>query len=399
MTFRVGCSLACAAAVACTDGAAVGSRSHTTVDSAGVEIVESTAPAWAPGSRRIDPEPFLRIGREEEGPYQFGFVPLGLLLDDGSLAIGEITTQEVRIFDAGGNHVATLGGTGAGPGEIRNMSGLFAYQGDSLAVSDGRLGRTTIFSRTSGAYRTVVHRVEGNYGVFGVLQGGTFLMLSRGGSYRPDLDPGLQWTPTDIVAVDAADGSTRVIARLPMRQQVVEPDGNTALLIPQQWAVQGVAPDGFYWTTSDRYEIRFYDPEGVLRRIQRTPVAPDPVEPSMIEEYVEGVLEDVRGFEGEDAIPRYREQYEQAIHGERVPLFGKAFVDEDGRFWISRAVWPAFRDPPRDWDVFSEEGVWLGTLGAPEGVDVLDARGDVILGIWRDDLDVPHVQLHRVVGG
>jgi len=157
-----------------------------------------------------------------------------------------------------------------------------------------------------------------------------------------------------------------------------------------------VAEDGFYWATPDRYEIRFFDGEGVLRRILRRSVQPTPVEPSMIEEWIEANLENWRRYEGEDAIPRYRRGYEEAHYREYVPLFGTAFVDNDQKLWVSGPTWPSLQGPPRRWSVFSPDGFWLGDLDAPEGVSIVDARGDLVLGIWRDELDVPYVQVHRL---
>ncbi len=381
----------------CWGEATIDPDSYTVVDSAGVQIIESLSPAWGDVPRRIDSEPSLRIGQEDEGPYQFAFLAEGLLLRDGTIVIPEFRAQEVRIFDSEGRHIRTFGQRGEGPGEFRNLSGVFEYSGDSLAAYDGRLRRTTIFSRTSGSHRTVLNQVEGNYTVFGLLRNGPFVLYNLGRGFRPDLPPGLQWTYTDIVAMDPSDGLSRVIATLPSREQLVDPDGNTGLVIPPRWSIQAVAEEGFYWATPDRYEIRFYDGEGRLQRIARRPVQPRAVEPSMIDEYVEANLERVRRFEGEAAVPRYRTRYEEALFGEHVPLFWTAFVDGDQRLWVSGPVWPSLQGPPRQWSVFSKDGVWLGDLEAPERVRIVDSREDLVLGIWLDEMDVPYVQLHRLL--
>ena len=383
---------------ACRGEAALDPESYAVVDSAGIQIVESLSPAWGDRPRRIDPEPLLRIGREEEGPYQFGSLVDGLLLEDGTMIIPEVSAREVRIFDSAGRHVRTFGGRGERPGEFQYLSEVFEYPGDSLAAYDGRLLPVTVFSRFSESFRTVSNEVKGNNSIFGRLSSGPFLLYNLGGGFRPDLPPGLQWTLTDIWAMDPSDGSFRAIAQLPSREQLIEPDGNTRNVIPPRWSIQAVADDGFYWATSDRYEIGFYDGDGNLRRILRRPVQPTAVEPSMVEEYVEANLQWVRRREGEAAVPRYRRSYEEAHFGEHVPFFGSAFVDGDQRLWVSGPIWPSLQGPPRHWSLFSREGFWLGDLEAPEGVRIVHSRGDLVLGIWRDELDVPYVQLHRLSG-
>jgi hypothetical protein len=382
----------------CRSEVTPGTDSYTIADSAGIQIVESLSPAWGDEGPRIDPESLVRIGQEEEGPYQFGFLFQALVLEDGTIVVPEVGAQEVRHFDPSGSHLRTFGGSGSGPGEFRGLVQVLDYLGDSIAAFDQRLYRTTVFSLTSGDSRAVENLVPGNYQLFGALQNGSFLLFNPG-EYNPNLQQGLQWDYTDIVAQGRSGGSYEVIARLPVLERMIGPGAARELLIPFQGAIQAAGEDGFYWATSDRYEINFYNGEGSLRRIIRRPVQPNPVEPSMIEEYVEAQLERVRRFEGEAAVPRNRRRYEEAHLGEHVPLFGMAFVDNGGRLWVSGSVWPSSGEPPRQWSVFSKEGVWLGDLEAPDGVRIVDSRGDLVLGIWFDEMDVPYVQLHRLIGG
>lgn len=392
-------ALACAG---CGDGSREGAaaEAYITQDSAGITIVESFAPLWGAGGLQLEPEPFLRIGDEREQAYQFGLIGSGMLLQDGHIVVSESSTMDVRVFDAEGMHVRTFGGLGDGPGEFRIVGPAFPVPGDSLLVPDALLRRSTLFPFAGGAPRVFRHGTEGNFGVFGVLDDGRPMLRFAGSGYRPDLAPGRQWDSTDVVVMDPSDGSPRVVARLPAREQIVMPGGDTRPLAPNHEGLFAAAPDGFYWGATDRYEIVFHGVEGAVRRILRRPVQPVPVEPWMLEEYLEANLERVRQFEGEAGVLVFRRRFEEEwIYGEHVPLFGRAFVDADRRLWISAATWPRSRSAPSAWSVFSEEGVWLGDLEPPAGLRVLHARGDVVLGVWQDELDVPHVQLHRLTSG
>lgn len=79
-------------------------------------------------------------------------------------------------------------------------------------------------------------------------------------------------------------------------------------------------------------------------------------------------------------------------------MLGIAFVDSEEKLWVSEPAWPSLDATPRHWSLFSKEGFWLGDVEAPGGVSIVDSRGDLVLGIWRDEFDVPYVQVHRLVG-
>jgi hypothetical protein len=380
---------------ACDAGPADGPDPYAVSDSAGIQIVESISATWPGGDRRVDPDPLLQIGEEEQGPYQFSYIAFGILEDNGAIVVAELASQELRAFDASGQHIATFGRSGSGPGEFEGLAGLHVYRGDSLAAYDARLNRITVLDDAFSSYRSFVHRIPGNYGVFGVAQDSVFMLFSPGGSYRPDLQPGLQWVMTDIIAM-RSDGEHRVVGQLPDRQRRVAPDGNAPMPQPLHYAVQAAAPGGFYWATPDRYEIAFYDTDGTLRRMLRRPIERRPVEPGMIQQYIELQLDRIRRSQGEDAVAAYRPRYDDEQFGESLPLFSRALVDSDGRLWLAGTTWPG-TGPPSRWSVFSPEGFLLGDVELPERLTPLDSRGDTLLAVWLDEFDVPHLQLRRLL--
>jgi hypothetical protein len=371
------------------------------VDSAGVSIVTSTGSVWGEQEVHVDSTPVLRIGAEQAGPYQFSFVSSGLLLDGGGVAVVELSANEVRLFDSEGRHVRSVGRRGRGPGEFQVISGLFRKSADSLAAYDQFERRMTVFPVVSGEPRVVrsqaVPRVRGSFNAFGAFGDGRLVLYNPGGGFRPDLAPGLQWDTTDVVVLSPTDGAGRTIARLPSRQQFVLPGGDTKVLAPAHNAIMAATADGFYWGTSDRYEIRFFDTEGILRRILRRQAEARPVEPGMIQTWINDNLEEVRQREGEAAVPRYRQLYEQAAFGDRVPLFDWAFVDGDARLWIASAQWPEHRAAPRRWSIFAPSGAWLGDLDAPPQLRIVDCRDHLVLGIWQEEGEAPLLQVHRLL--
>ena len=373
----------------------------TITDSAGVSVVTSTGSVWGARGMQVDTNPVLRIGAEEVGPYQFSFISTARLLEGGGVAVVELSANEIRLFDAGGRHLRSVGRRGPGPGEFQVISGLFPKSGDSLAAYDQIERRVTIFPLADGEARVVrsqaVPGTRGNFDAFGALGDGRLLLYNPGGGFRPDLEPGLQWVTTEVVVLDPADGSARTIGRLPSRQQFVLPGGDTKVVAPAHSAIRAVSEDGFYWGTSDRYEIQFFDTEGTLRRILRRPIDPRPVVPAMIEAWITANLEEVRRREGDAAVPRYRQSYEEGSFGDRVPLFDRAFIDSDARLWIGSSEWPESQPAPRRWSIFSPNGTWLGDVDAPPHLRIVDCRDDLVLGIWQEEGEAPYVQVHRLL--
>ncbi len=104
-------------------------------DSAGIRIVENASPPE--GSRlgwRIGPEPSVSIGqREGEDPYLLHLALDAHRLPDGRIVVAHRSSDELRVFDSSGTHVASWGREGEGPGEFLrgHLAAVEPWQGDS----------------------------------------------------------------------------------------------------------------------------------------------------------------------------------------------------------------------------------------------------------------------------
>lgn len=145
------------ATLACQpDDPALGDPGIAIRDSAGIRIIENPLP---PEDSRLDwkigPEPTLSIGRAEgEEPYLLHFVRNAMRLGDGRILVPNGGSNELRFFDAMGNHLATTGGRGEGPGELERLLRIDPWPGDSILArnapnmgiavfdGDGNHGRT-----------------------------------------------------------------------------------------------------------------------------------------------------------------------------------------------------------------------------------------------------------------
>ena len=104
-------------------------------DSAGVRIVENTAPRWQKGEGwHLSSKPVLDLGGQEGPEYALFGVVSAFRLEDGRVAIANTGANDIRIFDEHGRHLLTVGGTGSGRGEFKRLLWAGRFRGASLAA-------------------------------------------------------------------------------------------------------------------------------------------------------------------------------------------------------------------------------------------------------------------------
>ena len=257
-------------------------------DSAGIRITENGRPPE--GSRlpwRIGPEPTLSIGKlEGEEPYLLHWAGSAARLSDGRIMVGNYGSSEVRMFDASGDHMASWGGEGEGPGEFMSLSHAAPWPGDSIVAwySSG-LGVSVFDS-------------DGNYGRSFVLQSGEAEVWRRprpvavraGGTILSIRDP--EDADTAVVEIWDADGALYAsLGTHPSTPRIVTTNerGNRELK-PIAYArelVRGLWGDLVVLSPTDRYEIRAYRDDGALARIVRREHDLRAPVPADLESYIE----------------------------------------------------------------------------------------------------------------
>lgn len=120
-------------------------------DSAGIRIIENPRPA--DGSRlpwRIGREPSVSIGEfDGDDPYILHEANDAVMLPDRRVVVANTGTDEIRLYDAEGNHQITWGGSGGGPGEFEALVGIAPWPGDSILAWEARRsssGRADLWS-------------------------------------------------------------------------------------------------------------------------------------------------------------------------------------------------------------------------------------------------------------
>jgi hypothetical protein len=181
-TFRP-CAAAAAATLvvaACAPDSAADSGSFVARDSAGIVIVENSAPPtearWS-----VPSEPELSLGVVEgEASLQFDEVRGVVRFDDGRIVVADGGSRQVRFFDPAGGFLRLAGGPGSGPGEFESITTVFRSAGDTLHVYDQVLRRVTVFDPGGQLARTTpVESPEGAFfgpRVEGVFDDGSYLL-------------------------------------------------------------------------------------------------------------------------------------------------------------------------------------------------------------------------------
>lgn len=93
------------------------------------------------------PPPVVTIGTEGDPDYEFVRISAALRLPNSELAIADLRTPTIRLFDTKGKLLRKFGRDGAGPGEFRGINALF-LAGDTLIAYDWVLRRVTRFLPT-----------------------------------------------------------------------------------------------------------------------------------------------------------------------------------------------------------------------------------------------------------
>jgi hypothetical protein len=302
-------------------------------------------------------------------------------------------SKDVRVFAPTGEYVRTLGREGRGPGEFSNPIGLAWDRNDRLWIADTRNARYTVFD-TAGNY-VESHRRE--IGGWGYPWGGAF--DAEGQLYEPSYFS----DPTDsrtrnvyirhTVAGEIAATDTFELPAADLEgsfYRIDLPNGYSIVGIPftpeLTWRFDGRG--GFWFALSDQYRLYHRALVGDTLRIVEAEYERVPVQETDIAE--------VRERYG-----RYGSQHVNQIIS-RMPQFKPAFqtfaVDDEGYLWVARSN-PAERAGGLTFDVFDAEGIYLGALDVQLGIAPPPRiMGASIVGVDRDELDVPHVVVYRIDG-
>ena len=374
---------------------------HFTVrDSAGVAIVESYGQAWRPDDTwSLEEELLLRIGTVEGHPaYQLHDVQGVVRLHDGTLVIANGGSNEIRFYDERGRRDHSVGRDGDAPGEYRRISGLGAGPGDSLWVYDYGTRRFTVLTNEGEFVRLVsLGATLSAPNAIGRFTDGSFAVKEQWSSdLHDEWQPGLTRGAAAVIRLFSSGSGFDTVATVLGREVFLSDENGRAVMGAPLFArasSAAVSESDVYVGDQEVFEIFRYSAEGELSQIIRVP----DTDLRITETEIDFVIQRDLARVPESRHPMVRSHLESMEMPPTRPAYGRLHVDEEGNLWAAEPT--RYPYPARSWTVFDPEGKLLGVVMMPDRFRLQQAGSDWVLGVWRDELDVEYVTLHRLRKG
>ncbi len=392
------------------------------LDSAGIRIIESSAPAWDGDGWRVPDTPSVVIGRREgDERYLLGWVNWrsgAVVLRDGRIAVLDGRSAMIRVYSPEGEHIEDWGRRGEGPGEFGSYPGrIFPYRGDSILVSEethqfsvfddeGRFGRRAMPGMRLSLW----------YDLRDIVDRGILLAAYSCCDFLGALPTGVLLLSTPEMIPNSGTGTKRgsvLVAVVPDTGGVADsvgvynagryrpgaaPGGRPGGFHFQPSFAVAVGPDGYLVTEGDSYSIEAYDANGRLSRIIRLAREHRPVteearaaNENEIRDRILGLGDRLEGGSPDEVIRGAL----SVPYPPHLPTFEWLHVDPEGNIWAGQRRYGA-GDDMNEFFVFAGDGRYLGIVEVPAKLSVLQIGADFILAQFSDDLGVQYVHMYGI---
>ena len=367
-------------------------------DSAGVEIITSTKPAWpGDGGWTLAASPSLVIGDTAGSPNEeFTHIRRVFTLPGGLIAaVNQSRPPQIRIFDAAGQWVRSVGDAGGGPGEFRFIWDAWLAPPDTLVTFDAGLSRITVFGPDGDVRDMITFEQAGSAGLSAIpwdrFADGTFIM--RRNRFVPEGTSGSGRSRAPVLRVNAHGQVVDTLGTFPDMDYITMPSGAPNMLRYGGISVQTVIGDRYYRGMGDDFTIDEYDATGRHLRSLRRNFEPRPV--------TDDLLDRIRALELDTVAEGRREFLErdwaERPHAATFRAYDANWIaDAAGNLWVPAFVTP-FEDTT-EWTVFDTDGRWLGTVAMPSAFRPEEIGTDYVLGVWKDEFDVETIRRYSLNG-
>jgi len=344
----------------------------------------------------------LTIGADTmDAAYQFGRVTDIDVADDGSIIILDAMASEVRIFDPNGVHVRSIGQRGEGPGEFsRGPAAVFLMSAGHLAIPDMGNSRINSFGMGGEFQGSVPASYASGFPVRWGSDGGGEVVVQRramGFNEDPDLAAG-----DPLVRIDES-GAEELLVILPPAKTVRMEGAAARFTYFETEPSWDLGPSGTFRTgMTQEYRIELRGRDATIHTIITKDVDRRPVTEADRDRFSQLMREALtRRGTAPDAVGRFINGLE---FGSTIPAFnqmmegpaGTTLVQQVQEIGAMESVDLAEEQSRRlgatAWDVFDDEGRYLGEIELPARFTPLVWTDDAVYGRWLDDFDRHHVR-------
>jgi len=361
-------------------------------DSAGIRIVETLTVPTDTSAWRVSAEPLFEVGWEEDGPT-FQNLEGGVILEGGSMAMGEWNGSRIYYLDGEGGVLRQVGREGEGPGEYRNITALLGIPGDSVLVQDSRNLRITVLAETgewARGFKSIFSEPRIDHQAIGVTSHQEVLMWPY--AYVPSGFSSPGWLEGTLLRVGPDGTAVDTIFTGGFIDHPAPGVRNPFL----NFGMAAMGGGMVVYARTDRPEVLWLDEEGALRQVARWEPEWRPVDEGVWSEYEEAYLSRFDEGEERDRI-RSNLRDRPRADPEALPLFGRAFVDHEGNAWLGE--YRFLGGLPDRYLVVLRDGTIPGWVLVPEGLRILDISESRILGVRTNEWDVQAVVAYGLEKG
>ncbi len=360
------------------------------------------------------------LGAAEE--YQFSLIRSILIASDRTIWVADMTqgallrgSPLLRQYDAEGTFVQQVAREGEGPGEYRQPEGL-------VELSDGRVAVRDL----AGRGKVVLFTADGQFSeTWSSSLGAGRLTWPSGGRDPLRVDVGgILWLPFSDIRVDATLQSLRIQpdgtvldtvpwptlpeVQPPVRMEKIMPGGGRAIggLSSPYWprAISAWSPMGtFAVGQTDQYRIEVLPPPpyGAATRVVECEIPVLPVPRAEREAQRSRMEQQIAEFNPDSPvrlpdIPEYKPPIRYMLFADDGQLLVWVHMPsrlQDGEWMETQAF-----------DVFDPEGALRGRVVFPDSFRpygpnsfrFYGMRGDMIWGVFTDELEVQSVRIYTV---
>jgi len=373
-------------------------ESVTRTDSAGIAIVQSTAPQWEPDDAWRVTGPIVSVGTVEGAPETQLYRVRGVArLPDGRIVVANAGSSELRIYGSDGRWIRSIGGAGDGPGEFRNIRGMQVLVPDTLLVQDISRPRLTLF--TTEGVLVESRRLASPYGRFRPptyrLSDGRWLDLVQSTEiegYQTRRNAWVIWSEGDATTdtLLTGDGYEYLLYFRYRGGQYIGRGGVSVPFGGQD--LMALGPGRVALSDGAAYDIAVAEIDGrqwrVRRTIERRTVSADDVA-RFIDDYVARYPQERQRD--------VRSRFDGVTPPSVMPTHAALEFDAIGDLWVEsfRLRWD--HESPRMWSVFAPDGRWLCDVRIPEGLRVYEIGDDYVVGVETDTLGVEFVRVYELL--